>query len=567
MRPSVFEEAATTTQSAATGLETVDESVTLVVDAAAAGGAMGMEETISPRLRSDAFSTGKSDRRSRSLPAGGLATLFTSNPSAGTQLNPSQTRQSSHSLAAPSGTHFTFTPPPSEAGLPKSYEPILASEITKGNEKELFHASYRRDSNLLKEQGGHSRVPTRILNLTSSEGAELLPNTAAGSSAVAASTSSVSAAVGLGTSPIPEEEVGAEGERENVAEEEDGEAEVVSHIDDILYNMSARSFELSHFDSLASYGFRDSTNTILDRECQEKKFLWLQSYAARLEEQEKEWAVLQANANGLAHLSAKEYKNLTRNGIPAALRARVWWHWLNPEPLIASSSADYYSNLLLSPETLCNPEDYRNVMKDVDRTFTTHPMFKDPEGPGVAALKNILLAYAIRNPAIGYCQSENFLAAFLLLFYDEEAAFWMLCCLIEKFLPSDYYSSNMIGIQTDVAVMIELIRLRMPKLWSHLNSLEPGAFHMEGILTGWFLCMFIKTTPIETTLRIWDSMFVEGSKVLFRVGLALLENKEKELRAEQDFGLVFQTLNQLGKDAYDCDQIMRKAFSIKNIKR
>ena len=46
-------------------------------------------------------------------------------------------------------------------------------------------------------------------------------------------------------------------------------------------------------------------------------------------------------------------------------------------------------------------------------------------------LKNILLAYSVRNPQVGYCQSMNFLCAMLLLYLEEEQAFWVLAALVE----------------------------------------------------------------------------------------------------------------------------------------
>ncbi len=38
----------------------------------------------------------------------------------------------------------------------------------------------------------------------------------------------------------------------------------------------------------------------------------------------------------------------------------------------------------------------------------------------------------------------NFVAAFLLLFMDEESAFWLLSCIVEELVP-DYYAPVMIG--------------------------------------------------------------------------------------------------------------------------
>ena len=39
------------------------------------------------------------------------------------------------------------------------------------------------------------------------------------------------------------------------------------------------------------------------------------------------------------------------------------------------------------------------------------------------------------------------IAASLLLFMEEEDAFWMMCAIIEDLLPASYYSSTLLGVQ------------------------------------------------------------------------------------------------------------------------
>jgi hypothetical protein len=55
-------------------------------------------------------------------------------------------------------------------------------------------------------------------------------------------------------------------------------------------------------------------------------------------------------------------------------------------------------------------------------------------------LRNVLCAYAIRNPRLVYCQGLNYIVAYFLINnYTEVEAFWTLTQLIEKILPTDYY--------------------------------------------------------------------------------------------------------------------------------
>ena len=43
------------------------------------------------------------------------------------------------------------------------------------------------------------------------------------------------------------------------------------------------------------------------------------------------------------------------------------------------------------------------------------------------------------------------------------------------------------------------------------------------------MTMFATQMPLELTLRIWDIFFIEGNKILFRIGLAIMKINEKEL--------------------------------------
>ena len=86
---------------------------------------------------------------------------------------------------------------------------------------------------------------------------------------------------------------------------------------------------------------------------------------------------------------------------------------------------------------------------DVRRTFPEHdrltPEFHE-------RMRRVLLAYAVRNPEVGYCQGMNFLVASVLLFVEpEDDAFWLLSVIVEDVLP-DHFVQSMIGHTVDRGV-------------------------------------------------------------------------------------------------------------------
>ena len=49
-------------------------------------------------------------------------------------------------------------------------------------------------------------------------------------------------------------------------------------------------------------------------------------------------------------------------------------------------------------------------------------------------LRDVLRAYALRNPALGYTQGMGMVAGMLLMYMTPEDAFWVFCVLLETVL-------------------------------------------------------------------------------------------------------------------------------------
>ena len=134
------------------------------------------------------------------------------------------------------------------------------------------------------------------------------------------------------------------------------------------------------------------------------------------------------------------------------------------------------------------------IEKDLDRTFPGHIYFETTEG--TQALRNVLRAYAVSNPEVGYCQSMNYIAAVILLATDtrskerEESAFWLFAH-VEKNLQS-YHEKTLVGSRVDSRTLLSLAQKYLPKLFRHLeaNNVVP-----EISFISWFMCLFVNTLP------------------------------------------------------------------------
>ena len=155
----------------------------------------------------------------------------------------------------------------------------------------------------------------------------------------------------------------------------------------------------------------------------------------------------------------------------------------------------------------------REIAKDIKRTFPWMESYASRE----SATRNVLLAYGFRNPAVGYCQSLNFITGALLMApLSEEDAFFSLVTIVEDLLPADYYTrdDDLLGARIDQLVFVELLADSQPRLAARFAELQVplSLFSLQ-----WFMCLFAKDLPLSLVLRVWDVMFVYGDHALFAV--------------------------------------------------
>ncbi|GAB4859374.1 hypothetical protein Ancab_010837 [Ancistrocladus abbreviatus] len=254
-------------------------------------------------------------------------------------------------------------------------------------------------------------------------------------------------------------------------------------------------------------------------------------------------------------VNAVTLKKLIRKGIPPVLRPKVWFTLSGAAKKKSMVPESYYSDLTKATEGKVTAAT-RQIDHDIPRTFPGHPWLDSPDGH--AALRRVLVVYSFRDSYVGYCQGLNYVAALLLLVMKtEEDAFWMLAVLLENVLVNDCYTNNLSGCHVEQRVFKDLLAKKCPRIAAHLEALE---FDVSLVATEWFLCLFSKSLPTETTLRVWDILFDEGAKVLFHVALAIFKMKEAELLLAQHVGDVIDILQKTTHHLFDPDELLEVAF-------
>jgi hypothetical protein len=204
----------------------------------------------------------------------------------------------------------------------------------------------------------------------------------------------------------------------------------------------------------------------------------------------------------------------------------------------------YYSDLLkehLGKTTTVTEE----IERDLRRSFPEHPVFQTEEG--VSALRNVLVAYAFRNPEIGYCQSMNIVCALLLLYMPEENVFWMMVSICEDLVP-EYYNEELFGSLVDQQIFEVLVAKYLPEVKKHLDGHN---IPLSVITLPWLLCFYIGYVPMEASLRCLDAFFYHGPNVLFAIGLAIFKLNEAALLVTHDNDKIVPLLRRAGYSVND----------------
>lgn len=136
-------------------------------------------------------------------------------------------------------------------------------------------------------------------------------------------------------------------------------------------------------------------------------------------------------------------------------------------------------------------------------------------------LRRVLRAYAAHDPAVGYCQGMNDIAAVFVLSGFQESQVLRGLCSVSKSCCPDYFCGSLKGYVRDVAVLGVLVReLLPPETVELLDGLDVP---LNMLAADHFLALASHTWPLEAVVRLWDLFLSEGPPAVFASFLALLQ--------------------------------------------
>ena len=208
--------------------------------------------------------------------------------------------------------------------------------------------------------------------------------------------------------------------------------------------------------------------------------------------------------------------------------------------------------------TIRSPADLMCIAVDLPRTYPQHALFRMADAaapaatstaglladaflsPGQRSLRNVLWAYAVADPEVGYCQGMAFVAGLLLVYMPEEPAFFMMRALMRspRYALAGMYSPGLPRFAMVMAVYEALLARYLPRLAAHLKAI--GVEHTM-YASQWFITVFSYSFSFAVVTRAWDMFLAEGWKAVFRVALALMKLHERALLAA-DFDTAMHVL-------------------------
>jgi hypothetical protein len=78
------------------------------------------------------------------------------------------------------------------------------------------------------------------------------------------------------------------------------------------------------------------------------------------------------------------------------------------------------------------------------------------------SLFDVLKAYAVHDPAVGYCQAQAPIAAILLMHLPAEQAFWVFVQINEEYVKG-YFSDGLMAVKEDALATELLIQRISPR--------------------------------------------------------------------------------------------------------
>lgn len=201
---------------------------------------------------------------------------------------------------------------------------------------------------------------------------------------------------------------------------------------------------------------------------------------------EKKWLAMLKHWDKIS--TQEKIKRRIYKGIPNKFRLDAWTHLLRIDEKIRQNTGVYKEMLKLAREY---STETRQIDYDVNRQFREHINYYERYSPKQKSLFNVLIAYSVYNMELGYCQGMAGITGILLLYMDEEQAFWALSTFMcdPKYAMHGLFIEGFPKLQRFLNHHDKVLAKFLPKLHKHLTK-----HGLDSILYAikWFFMLFVE---------------------------------------------------------------------------
>lgn len=241
------------------------------------------------------------------------------------------------------------------------------------------------------------------------------------------------------------------------------------------------------------------------------------------------WTSVVENYDDIVEQNPDQLNNAINQGIPNEIRGIIWQIITKSKD---SNLEDFYHSLKLEVSI-----HEKAIKRDLTRTsfYTNIDEFDKTD-----ALFNVIKAYSLYDPDVGYTQGMIFIAAPLIMNMSESECFCLLVLLMKEYQLRDLFCPGMKGLHLLLYEFDCLLAKYSPVLYNHLvkQGIKSSMYASQ-----WFLTFFAYKFPLNIVLRIYDSIITQGMESILKFAVNLMIQNEESL-----LSLNFDKLLQFLKD-------------------
>ncbi|CAD8199325.1 unnamed protein product [Paramecium pentaurelia] len=184
----------------------------------------------------------------------------------------------------------------------------------------------------------------------------------------------------------------------------------------------------------------------------------------------------------------------------------------------------YEKLLLIKPEQYI---DYQ-IEKDLKRTLLAENKIKE--------IKNILLAYSIFDPSIGYIQGMNYIVSVLYSHAKQEwIGFWLFVLLIEQLEIRDMYQMSQNSLNKYSQILDFYICRCQYKLYINLKDKQ---VQTQLYIQQWILSLLLQQIPFEYSQMYLNGLFNKGLSYFYTVAVTFIKMFEQTIIEEEQIEIL-----------------------------